>query len=258
MALKISTGLRNFLTGEGSLRKAFEDAVIKIYSGVAPSSPDDAASGVLLATITKASGAVTAGDRSTPRRYKVNIGSHGSGETFKLNVTADGVGPTTYTYTNTPDAGDADAVAKGVARMINDIPQLRAVAAEAGTGNLYVQGNIDGLDFTLADGSGTGTLTVTSVEASARANTLQLGAPAAGVISKNSDIWSGVAVATGTAGYFRVLTSLDTGVLSTTEVRMQGNISTSGAELNLSNLNIVIGATQTIDTFELTLPISGS
>ena len=37
---------------------------------------------------------------------------------------------------------------------------------------------------------------------------------------------------------------------------MQGNISTSGAELNLSNINIVLGATQTIDNFSLTEPAS--
>ena len=43
MALKYSTGLRNFLVGEGSLRKAFEDAVLNLYSGAAPANADDAA-----------------------------------------------------------------------------------------------------------------------------------------------------------------------------------------------------------------------
>jgi len=66
MALKCSTGLRNFLTGEGSFRKAFEDAVLKIYSGVAPASPDDAETGVLLVKITKSSGAVAAGTGALP------------------------------------------------------------------------------------------------------------------------------------------------------------------------------------------------
>jgi hypothetical protein len=58
MALKYSTGLRNFLVGEGSLRKVFEDAVLNLYSGAAPATADDAPLGVLLAKITKASGAV--------------------------------------------------------------------------------------------------------------------------------------------------------------------------------------------------------
>ncbi len=52
MALKYSTGLRNFLLGEGSLRKAFEDGQLLIYSGAAPANADDAPLGVLLAKIT--------------------------------------------------------------------------------------------------------------------------------------------------------------------------------------------------------------
>lgn len=256
MALKISTGLRNYLTGEGSLRKALEDAVLKIYSGTAPATADAAETGVLLATITKSSGAVTSGDRSTPRVYKILIGSYTTGHTFLVAVTVDGVGPTTYTYTAVSADDSVIKVAAKVARMLNDIPQLRAVPSLA-DGNLYVQCDIDGLDVTLADpGGGSGTLTVTALQSASRVNTLQLGAPAAGVIAKNSDIWSGVAVASGTAGYFRVVTSADSGSSSSTDVRMQGNVSTSGADLNLSNLNIVSGATQTIDTFELTLPVS--
>jgi len=112
MALKYSTGLRNFLVGEGCLRKAFEDGALNFYSGAAPANADDAPTGVLLAKITKASGALSAGARSTPKRYKVVIGSHGAGETFHFALTVDGVGPVTITHTNTPDAGDADAVAR--------------------------------------------------------------------------------------------------------------------------------------------------
>ena len=49
MALSLSTGLRQFLTGEGSLRKAFEDGILNIYSGAAPANADAAPTGVLLA-----------------------------------------------------------------------------------------------------------------------------------------------------------------------------------------------------------------
>jgi hypothetical protein len=257
MALKYSTGLRNFLIGEGSLRKAFEDGVLNIYSGAAPANADEAPTGVLLAKITKASGALAAGARSTPKRYKVVIGSHASGETFKFNVTVDGVGPTTYTYTNTPDAGDPDAVAKGIAQMLNDIPELRAIA-EGASGNLYVQSSIDGLDFTLADaGGGTGTITsITQIEAASSVNSLRFGPAAAGALAKNADVWSGVGLANGTAGYFRLATSGDGGLLSTTDIRIQGTISTSGGDLNMSSLNIALGATQTIDAFTLTFPAS--
>jgi hypothetical protein len=257
MAGKLSTGLRNFRANGGSLRKAFDDAVLNIYSGVAPTEADDAPTGTLLAKITLASGALAANARSTPKRYKVTITSHVADSTFKLNLTVDGVGPTTYTFTNTPDAGGVDDVAKLVALMLNDIPQLIAVA-EGANGNLYVQGDIAGLDFTLADGGGTGTLTVTTVEAAARVNSLQLGAPTLGVYTKSSDIWSGLGLAAGAAGYFRLVTSRDLGTDNTTDLRLQGTVSTSGAELNLSNINIAAGATQTIDTFQLTEPESAS
>jgi len=73
MALKLSTGLRNFLLGEGSMRKAFEDAVMNIYSGAAPTYADDAPTGTLLVQITKSSGAVTANTRSTPKLQKVTL-----------------------------------------------------------------------------------------------------------------------------------------------------------------------------------------
>jgi hypothetical protein len=83
-----------------------------------------------------------------------------------------------------------------------------------------------------------------------------LASAVSGVLSKNTDVWSGVAGATGTASYFRLVVNDDTGVLSTTELRMQGTIGTSGADLNMSSVAIVIAAVQTIDTFDLTMPAS--
>jgi hypothetical protein len=77
-----------------------------------------------------------------------------------------------------------------------------------------------------------------------------------GVISKNSDVWSAVASASGTASYFRMVVNTDTGVLSTTEIRMQGTVGTSNADINMSSVSIVSGATQTIDTWDQTMPAS--
>jgi hypothetical protein len=83
-----------------------------------------------------------------------------------------------------------------------------------------------------------------------------LAAAVAGVLSKNTDVWSGVAGATGTASHFRLVVNTDTGVLSTTEIRMQGTIGTSGADLNMSSVAIVELATQAITTFDITMPAS--
>ncbi len=255
MSLKLSCGLRDFLNAENCLRKAFEDGILNIYSGAAPASADAAATGVLLAKITKASGAVAANARSSPQIGLITIGSHAPGETFIINVTVDGVGPTSYTFTNTPDMGGVAEVAMAVAQMLNDIPQLSAIASGS-DGNIYVASRIAGTPFTIANGGGTGTISAltSEVKAAVNLNTLKLAVSDAGVISKNSDVWSGVGLAAGTAGYFRLVTTLDTGGVSTTELRIQGTVSTSGADLNLTNINVAVGATQTIDTFQLTEP----
>jgi len=255
MALKLSTGLRNFLLAEGSLRKAFEDGIINLYSGAAPASADDAPTGVLLCKLTKSSGAVAAGARSSPQIGLITIGSHAPGETFIINVTVDGAGPASYTFTNTPDAGGVAEAAMKAAEMLNDIPLIAAIASGS-DGNIFISSKFAGGSFTIANGGGTGTISAltSEVKAAVVVNTLKLSAPAAGVITKNADPWSGVGLANGTAGYFRLITTLDTGIQSQEEIRIQGNVATSGAELNLSNLNIVMGATQTVDTFTLTLP----
>lgn len=49
--LKTSTGLAQYLAVTGSLKAAFDGGLIKVYSGTEPASPDDAATGDLLWTI---------------------------------------------------------------------------------------------------------------------------------------------------------------------------------------------------------------
>lgn len=77
----------------------------------------------------------------------------------------------------------------------------------------------------------------------------------AGVLSKAAaQIWSGVNAATGVAAFYRFVKQSDTGVLSTSEERIQGAISTVGADLNLSNTSLTVAGTQTIDAFSITMP----
>jgi hypothetical protein len=249
MAVKLSTGLRNAVLSGQEFRKVFEDGVIKVYTGTAPASADDAATGTLLVTISKASGEVSPGEVSTAKEARVQIGSHAGGETFSITING-----TTYTFTNTPDAGDAAAVAAAMALLVDQDTNVEAHAA--GTDTIYVRSKIAGLSFTISvGGTGTSVLTDDAV-ANVDADTLNLGAASSGVIQKNNDVWSGVAVAGGTAGYFRMTKSDDDGLLSTTRARLQGNIATSGQEMTLSNTTIALGATQTIDSASITMPAS--
>lgn len=80
-------------------------------------------------------------------------------------------------------------------------------------------------------------------------------AAVSGTISKlGSETWSAAAIASGTAGYFRMSVLADANALSTTAVRIDGSIGSFGADLNLTSTNIVSGATQTVDAFDVTLP----
>lgn len=248
MAVKLSTALRNAILSGQELRKVFEDAIINIYTGTAPATADDAATGTLLVTISKASGTVSPGEVSVAKEAKVLVGSHAGAETFAVTING-----TTYTYTNTPDL-DLIPAAAALARLIDQDPNVEAHAC--GTDTIYIRSKIAGLTFTISK-SGTGTLTLTDDAVSnVDADTLNLGAASSGVIQKNGDVWSGVAVAGGTAGYFRMINTSDSGTLSATEPRLQGNVSTSGQEMTLSNTTIAQGATQTIDVASITMPAS--
>ena len=246
MSVKQSTGLRDAIAR--AIRNIYQDMVLKIYTGTAPATADMAATGTLLCTFSKASGEVSPGEVSTAKEAMVAVASHGSGETF--TVTINGVD---YTFTNTPDL-DAIPVAKALAALVDADPLVEAHAC--GTVNIYIRSRIAGLNFTIAVG-GTGTLNLTDdAVANVDADTLNFGVPAAGVLGKHADVWSGVAVAGGVAGYGRLVKSDDDGTLSTTQPRLQGNVAVSGQEITLSNTTITAGATQTIDAGNITVPAS--
>jgi hypothetical protein len=92
--------------------------------------------------------------------------------------------------------------------------------------------------------------------ATAPENGLRFGTAASGAIAKDSSTWQGVAVATGSAGWFRFYANgTDAGAGDPTFLlpRIDGSIGTSGAQLNMSSTTITLGATITIDTFVITL-----
>lgn len=111
-----------------------------------------------------------------------------------------------------------------------------------------------------ADTATSGTLLVTltvssgAFVAGAFANGLEFeNDPTDGEIEKNSEVWSGVGLANGTAGWFRFYANpTDAGLSDTTVSRIDGSIGTSGADMVLASTAIVTGRTYTIDTFKLT------
>lgn len=80
--------------------------------------------------------------------------------------------------------------------------------------------------------------------------------PVNGALMKDStQVWSGVNVATGTATFFRIALPSDTGTASSTAIRVQGDVATAGAALNLSSVSLVAGATQSINYGSLVQPL---
>lgn len=119
-----------------------------------------------------------------------------------------------------------------------------------------------GAQPTSADDAISGTLLITFTVSSgafvegAFGNGLEFeNSPTDGIIEKSaSEVWSGVAVATGTAGWFRFVgNAADAGALSTTLPRIDGSVGVSGADMNFGTTSIVTGRTYTLDTFSLTL-----
>ena len=132
------------------------------------------------------------------------------------------------------------------------------------TGAIYVY---SGTQPANADAAPTGTLLgIATVGAGAWtapgsvSNGLDFAASSAAVLNKSgSETWQFVAIASGTAGWARFVSGVAADSLTTdisTYPRIDMRISTSGAELNLSSLSIVTGATTTLDSFQISWPAS--
>lgn len=109
-----------------------------------------------------------------------------------------------------------------------------------------------------ADDAATGTLLYTLTVDGDGVTGLTWGEAVAGVVSKAAgEAWQGTAVATGTAGWFRVYEDGDDPSQSTTDkARWDGAIAVSGAEANMTNTSVETGAIQSCSSFTYTQPAS--
>jgi hypothetical protein len=244
---RLSTGCVNKLAKGKTIKEIFHDGVLNIYSGAQPATADTATSGTLLAQISYASGAFTAGTKSTRQISKDVIGSSTEGHTFTLTINGTG-------YTYTAGAGSSTTiVATALAALVDEDDLVEAYTDQGA--NLFVRSRYGGVSFTIVE-SGTGTQTVTTPVANSRANGLHFGSASAGVLSKESGTWSGDGIADGQAGWFRFCgNATDAGGASTTLVRMDGSISTTLGDLILRSLTVETGVPITIDQFDITFPM---
>lgn len=136
------------------------------------------------------------------------------------------------------ETGLKAALADGVIRIYSGSQPTNADQAVNGT--LLVEITVDGGAF--SHGSPT--------------NGLEWDDPASGTISKPSaDTWTGTGVATGVAGWARFCANpTDDGTASTTLSRLDMSVGKGTGDLQLSNVNIEIGAPVTVDVATLRLP----
>lgn len=257
--LRISTALRNYWNEQGGIKDGLQNGKLMIYGGAAqPASADAAPTGTLLVTITDAGGTPTAEVLATG---SIELTGGGSGSVNTLTVNSIEIMGSATNFNTSLAQTAADIAAK-----INANPQnllfiatvvgaIITLTARRGLGALangwVVAATVTTITKTTVN-MGSGVAGVTAL------NGLKFGDGVAGAIDKlASQTWSGTAVANGVATWFRYVGSVaDSGVLDSTEsqMRMDGTVSTSGAQLNLTSTTIASGGVETISSFPVTFP----
>ena len=254
--LKFSTGLKhqsfNSLRGALSATYSLAGGWIGLYSGTQPATADAAATGTLLAKITQASGPFVAGAYQT---YDVDGLCQTQSPAVPGALTLDGVTAGTlgvgYYVTISGTGNESDKIFRVTGTGNNDEALIE-----------YLQGPNNATVSSKHTFKTVSEIYVSAATADAITagygvtNGLFLGAASSNKIAKHANqVWSGIGIAAGTAGWFRFYgAAADDGSESTTLPRLDGRIATSGAEMNLSNLSVVIYAPITLDTFTLSWP----
>ena len=246
MALKLSTGLRTNMLGlKATVKGAVIGAAVTLVDG-----------GVNADTITDGGTAFITQGFAPGDALFLRGATTGANDAAITDAVVQGVAAGTLTLltgiVNTGEAlpaGGVLACAKG--GSLKDIMKDGVIRIYSGaqpadpdtavSGTLLLEVSVDAGAFV----------------AGAFGNALELeDDPTAGEIEKASgETWQDTGIAAGVAGYFRyVANATDAGGASTSLPRIDGSVGTSGADLNMSNTTIAIGATYTIDSFKLTLP----
>ncbi|MBT9176368.1 MAG: hypothetical protein DDT20_00681 [Firmicutes bacterium] len=259
MPLRFSPALQNFIAASGSWKDFFDEGSIEIYSGTQPATPDLAVTGTLLVTLTSGGSAKTH-EVASQGTVTLTGGASGSVDTLTVNSLAIMDSATPFNASLTQTAAD-------IARKCMRNPRNKLFTVTS-----------SGAVITITANPGQGTLpngwvvastvtTITKTDVNMGVTTAGVNAvnglrmdfnPVAGMFTKDLvQTWSGTAVATGTAGWFRYESSVvDAGALDSAAVflRMDGNIATSGADMTMSSTTITSGAVQTLGNFHFTIP----
>ena len=298
MSLRFSQGVvNNVAMGEG-WGDVIKNSVCVVYSGSQPATPEVAATaGTELVRFTLASGTLTSEIQGSCKVVLASYGTVADVVNMGLNVGASAV--VSLTGGNVTGYASLALLTQACVDAINKnwtYPDFKAVMGgtivgaitygAANAGEFYVIApknsgtsfNTASITFantttTAALNGGGASTTATgafgpgtggSTAGVAAANGLTMTYPASAGIISNYGVWSGLASATGVAGWFRILctphydtglTTLSTSGMDTSlQMRVDGTVGTSGADMLVVSTSVTSAVTQTVSSFALTVP----
>lgn len=230
MSLRFSTGLRNArLDKQAQIQAVITGTTISFGDGDGTDGRDtinDVGSGL--------------GDFKVHDLITVSGSTSNDGEYETLSV-ADGVIEVIAGSFSTEAAGDQVILASSRGGSLKDIFRNGVLDIYSGTQPATADDTESGtklIRITLSSGD---------FVAGACDNGINLGDAADGIIGKLSgEVWSGVGLVSGSAGWFRYYTNDVTTGASEETARLDGAIATTGAQMNMSNTTITYDGTTTI------------
>ena len=251
--ISLGTGLRNSLLGNKSLADLLNGGVIKIYSGFAPTTADDAATGQLLVTITN-------NGETTPAKKRIMfevVAADNTDYTITLNKHL-------FTFTSGSSA-TKEQIIDGLKAAIDSVLGNVVNSTLIETYNLYnvITTSLDANHNLVIEAVNNNEDFIFSVSSNITSNIISNAAPGLhlsylvsdGTLTKvDSENWVGKCVASGTAGYFRFEPFGDDDTQNDGSMRIQGTVGTVNSDMLVTTTSFVENSTQTIDAFTLTLP----
>lgn len=240
MALRLSTGLRNAILDKKAAANNLITAIdISFEDGTGTDGRDRILS--------------VAEDMSVyPKRSKLTIsGSTSNDGSYEVLASATGYVEVAAGSLSTEVAGDHVILACATGGSLSDLFQNCVIDVYSGAQPTTA----DAAETTTSVKLFTVTLSSGAFSAGSPVNGINFGEVSSGILSKEAgETWSGVGVANGTAGWFRIYDNAYTAGASSSAIRLDGAVATSGAQFNMTNTTVSTGATSTVDSVQLTLP----
>ena len=240
MALRLSTGLRNaLLDKKATANNLMVGTTISFEEGTGTDSRDRI---------------VDSGDglASFVRRGKVTVsGSTSNDGAYEILAVAAGYIEIAAGSLTTEVAGDTVILAGATGGSFSDLFQNSVLEIYSGSQPANADSDDTGTKLAVI------TLSSGAFSSGSPTNGINFGEVSSGVLAKEAgEVWSGVGLAAGTAGWFRLYDNSYTTGASISAVRLDGSVATSGGQLNMTNTSITIGGTTTVDSVALTMPAS--